>query len=391
MLTRRHHLSRTFFPAIFTTTAAVVLSTAWAADGDVTVSGELKQWHKVTIDVVGPQAAETGPINPFLNYRMDVTFTNGALTYVVPGYFAADGNAGETSATEGKVWRAHLSPDLTGTWSYSISFLAGDDVSVTKKGQPLEPFHGKNGTFSIVPSDKVAPDARAKGRLLYNGTRYPRFAGNQEWFLKVGTDSPENMLGYTDFDNTSNHGEKPKPLKTWEPHVADWKAGDPTWKKGKGKGLIGALNYLAAEQMNVFSFLTYNSGGDGKDVWPYIEFNKRLNYDCSKLDQWDIIFSHGEKLGLFLHFKLQETENDDHKDWGMDQGEMGRERALYYRELIARFGYHLALNWNLGEENTQKTPTLQAMAQFSMITIPIITSWSCIPSQVNKKRSIVHC
>ena len=155
--------------------------------------------------------------------------------------------------------------------------------------------------------------------------------------------------------------------------------------------MIGALNYLAAEQMNVFSFLTYNSGGDGKDVWPYIEFNKRLNYDCSKLDQWDIIFSHGEKLGLFLHFKLQETENDDHKDWGMDQGEMGRERALYYRELIARFGYHLALNWNLGEENTQKTPTLQAMAQFSMITIPIITSWSCIPSQVNNKRSIVHC
>ena len=34
---------------------------------------------------------------------------------------------------------------------------------------------------------------------------------------------------------------------------------------------------------------------------------------------------------------------------------MGWDRKLYYRELIARFGHNLALNWNLGEENTQTT------------------------------------
>ncbi len=32
---------------------------------------------------------------------------------------------------------------------------------------------------------------------------------------------------------------------------------------------------------------------------------------------------------------------------------LGPERKLYCRELIARFGHDLALNWNLGEENTQ--------------------------------------
>ncbi|MEO0473825.1 MAG: T9SS type A sorting domain-containing protein, partial [Bacteroidota bacterium] len=32
-------------------------------------------------------------------------------------------------------------------------------------------------------------------------------------------------------------------------------------------------------------------------------------------------------------------------------GPRPRERKLYYRELIARFGHHLALNWNLGEEH----------------------------------------
>ena len=39
----------------------------------------------------------------------------------------------------------------------------------------------------------------------------------------------------------------------------------------------------------------------------------------------------------------------------LDDGEtFGLARKLYYRELIARFGHHLALNWNLGEE-TQNT------------------------------------
>ena len=46
------------------------------------------------------------------------------------------------------------------------------------------------------------------------------------------------------------------------------------------------------------------------------------------------------------------------------------QRKLYYRELIARFGHHLALNWNLGEENgalgehNQSTPQRKAMAEY---------------------------
>ena len=101
------------------------------------------------------------------------------------------------------------------------------------------------------------------------------------------------------------------PLKTWSPHVRDWRAGDPTWQGGKGKGLIGALDYLAGRGANAFSFLTYNAGGDGDDVWPFVERDDKLHYDCSKLDQWQVVFDHAQSLGLFLHFKTQETENDD--------------------------------------------------------------------------------
>jgi hypothetical protein len=54
-------------------------------------------------------------LNPFLDHALDVTFTHADGTaYLVPGHFAADGNAAETGATEGRVWRAHFSPDKTG-------------------------------------------------------------------------------------------------------------------------------------------------------------------------------------------------------------------------------------------------------------------------------------
>ncbi len=162
------------------------------------------------------------------------------------------------------------------------------------------------------------------------------------------------------------------PLKTWAPHVRDWRPGDPTWKGGKGKGLIGALNYLAGRGMNAFSFLTYNAGGDGDNVWPFVERDLKLHYDCSKLDQWQVVFDHAQSLGLFLHFKTQETENDDRRlshertpgavPEALDGGSVGVERRLYYRELVARFGHELALNWNLGEENTQTPEEQRAMA-----------------------------
>ena len=41
-----------------------------------------------------------------------------------------------------------------------------------------------------------------------------------------------------------------------------------------------------------------------------------------------------------------------------------RSRMLYCRELVARFGHALALNWNLGEENTQTTTEQVQMMRY---------------------------
>lgn len=324
-----------------------------AGNNAVQITGELKKWHKITFDFHGPASDESCVANPFLDYRLQVTFSNNGKNYVVPGYFAADGDAAESSATGGHIWRCHFAPDETGTWTYIASFREGSNLAIDPDplaGTALA-FDGSTGTFTVAPSDKTGRDLRAKGRLTYIGQRYLQFQETGEYFLKGGADAPENLLAYEDFDNTPNTGNR---RKSWSPHAGDWQTGDPDWQGGKGRELIGAINYLAGKGMNVFSFLTMNIGGDDRNVFPYVTYNNqaspqddRQRFDVSKLAQWEKVFEHADRLGLYLHFKTQETENDQL----LDQGELGVERMLYYRELIARFGHHLALNWNLGEEN----------------------------------------
>lgn len=315
------------------------------------ISGELKKWHKVTLTFDGPEADEQDKNNPFLNYRLNVYFTKGEKRYKIPGYFAADGNAAETSATSGNKWRVHFTPNEVGTWEYWVSFKKDENIAVEESetaGGSAGFMDGQTGRLNISPTDKSGRDFRAKGRLQYIGEHYLKFEETGEYFLKVGADAPENFLSYVEFDGDfKTDGHKDHFVKNWEAHVNDWKPGDPSWQNGKGKGIIGAINYLASKGMNAFSFLTCNIKGDDQNVFPYTSYEVLDRMDVSKLDQWEMVFSHGQKLGMFLHFKTLEVENQ-----GLhDEGEVGLQRKLYYRELIARFGHHLALNWNLCEEN----------------------------------------
>jgi len=324
------------------------------------------QWEVYTLDFKLKDSAlsESDEQNPFTDYRLMVLFEMGDHVYEVPGYFAADGNAGESGAETGNVWRVKFRPDKIGEWMYTVSFRKGENIAINddaKAGEALYP-DGNKGTFKVIAH--TSPTGfESEGRLQYTGGRYPQFAGSGKYFLKGGPDSPENFLAYRDFDNTySNwkkgenhpdvgeaHANAPSKdfTKTWEAHVGDWKEGDPTWQGGKGKGIIGALNYISDKGMNVVYMLTMNIQGDGRDVWPYISPDDFTRFDCSKLDQWEIVFTHAQNKGILLHFITQETENERL----LDDGDTGPMRKLYYRELIARFGHHLAITWNLGEEN----------------------------------------
>ncbi|MEA3460969.1 MAG: DUF5060 domain-containing protein [Bacteroidota bacterium] len=326
---------------------------------DIAVEGELMQWHKVTLLIQGPETSEYADENPFLDYKLDVSFTNGTNSYTVPGYYAADGQAGESSSREGAIWKVHFRPDEPGDWTYSVSFLKGKNIAILDGDIAGEPVgsHGMGGTLEIGVSDKAGPDFRAHGRIINGGKGYFKFQGTGQLWIKNGADSPENFLAFKDFDQTQRFSLKnevregeadPKEgLHAYEAHISDWKEGDPTWQNGLGKGIIGAVNYLQSQGVNSIYMLTMNILGDGKDVWPYSDYNERYRFDCSKLDQWEVVFDHMESLGMMAHFVLQETENEVL----LDNGYTDVQRRIYLCELAARYGHHLGITWNLGEEN----------------------------------------
>ena len=333
------------------------------------ISGELKQWHRVTIDFTGPGTSETAATNPFLDYRLDVTFTHSdsARSYVVPGFYAADGDAGTSHANGGNVWRVHFAPDQIGEWTYAASFRSGTNVAVNSNlnaGNSGGFFDGDSGDFVIGESDKSVPDFRTGdlGLIKNRGHHYLTFDGG-DVFLKGGPNIPENLLGYTGFDNTPSAGHD------FDQHVQDWQSGDPDWDDDDGdtiaddgRGIIGALNFIKSEGGNSIYFLPMNIGGDGQDTFPTISTQNKTRYDVSKLEQWEIAFSHATSKGIMLHFQLAETEsaNENYHD----NGTLGTERKLYYRELISRFGHHLGLQFNVGEENDYGTARREQFASF---------------------------
>ncbi len=355
------------------TLIAVLLVSATAGTAAVRIEGDLRQWHRVTLTFDGPQTGEDAVPNPFTDYRLDVTFTHtgAGKSYLVPGFYAADGNAAESSATAGNKWRVYFTPGSAGKWTYKASFHTGKDVAIggrSDAGAPIA-FDGAAGSFQIRASNRSSTDKLALGLLEYTGRHHLRYAGTGEYYLKGGADSPENFLAYDQFDGTydsdADSGSYKKVgvfIHQYAPHVKDWTAGDPVWQGGKGKGIVGALNYLSSKGVNSVYFLTYNiDGGDGRDTWMWTKPTVRDRFDVSKLEQWDIVFSHMDRKGIMLHVVTQETEND--RALG-GSASLNPIRKLYYRELCARFAHHLAVMWNLGEENNTPDPDRKEIAAY---------------------------
>ncbi|MEM7131230.1 MAG: DUF5060 domain-containing protein [Chloroflexota bacterium] len=340
------------------TPSATPTATALPPSTSGTVSGELMRWHPVEVSFSGPPASEDDSApNPFLDYCLQVVFTApSGKQYTIPGFFAGDGRGNGS----GNVWRVRFSPSEVGGWTYQTSFRQGSNIAISldRNAGSGTSFDGATGSFTVSESNKTGADFRSadKGWLRNEGNHYLTFAGSGNPWVKGGPDIPENFLGYTGFDNT------PKAGHDFAVHRSDWREGDPDWNNGAGRNIIGALNFIADTGSNVIYFLPMNIGGDGKDTFPTISEQEKIHYDISKLAQWETLFRHAQSRGIFLHFQLAETESGNENYH--DDGSLGIERKLYYRELIARFGHHPGLEWNIGEENDYGTAKRIQFAQY---------------------------
>lgn len=331
------------------------------------IDGNLRKWHPVTLTFNGPDVSETDSVNPYLDYNLVANFENGDEDVTVFGYFSSDGDAANTGAVEGNKWQLKFAPDQTGTWQFDASLYRGKHVAVEAIDslRNREKLWQVKGHFVINSVDSTDRGFYRTGKLAYVKNYYLEELETGKAFLKNGVGSPGNFLAYQDFDGTYDIGSVAIPsgnkgLHGYGPHLKDWQKGDPDWDGGRGKSIIGVLNYLSSQGINSLNFLTLNAYGDGNDVWPWISRDSQTRYDVSKLSQWDKVFDHMDNLGIAMNVITQETENDTL----LNQGDLGIERKLYYRELVSRFGHHLGVLWNLGEETNRSTEQLKQYAAY---------------------------
>jgi len=327
-----------------------------------TVSEPRLRYQSIELDIVGPLTNENAASpNPFLDIRFDLTLeAPSGKSVTVPGFFAGNGQGGG----QGNIWRARFTPDEAGVWKYTASLFTGTHAAVQTQTNALQDItrqEDRQGTFNVSVSDQLNA-ALQRGPLRYVGDHYLRFDDGSYW-LKGGVDSPENFFGYAGFDNTFNQpggiGEAQLPggLHHFADHVVDWNPGDPLFVSADSgvdsKGIIGAVNYLASQGINSMYFLLMNLGGDGRDTYPFIQpsgnVHDNTHYDISKLRQWNTVLEHMQSKGMAAHLVLGEQE-EGNQNW-LDNGQLGVQRKLFYRELIARFAHLHALKWNLSEES----------------------------------------
>lgn len=295
-----------------------------------------KLWEEITLDFTGSHngmSQSSSNPNPYLDYRLTVTFTTSGKTYTVPGYFVGDG-AGNT----GNKWRVHFSADRAGTWTYSADLKTGANVAVNGGGTAVQ-ISPATGSFSIAGESTLGGFYTNCGRLEYVGKHYLQCAKTKQYWVKGGTNSPENLLAGADTGNEGN-------IRT-------------------------VLDYLSSQKVNSVYFLPNNIGGDGNgDTHPYVSsatsasafgYEDLVHYKTSKLTKWNDIFKFAMQKDISLEFVLNEQEEANRLLLGPD---LTNQRKLFYRELVARYSHHPAVRWIITEENKFSNENLISFAGY---------------------------
>ena len=347
---------------------AFVLAACSPDDRAFKIEGDGKVWGVQTLSFKGPAITEGR--EAFTDYALTVHFENHSIDgepkhYSVIGYYAGDGDAGETGSNSGGIWKVKFVPDRAGHWLYEARLVSAPNLLISESllgDDDITFLQYWGGGIEIKPADldPAATDFTKRGKLADVKGRYLEYAGTGEPFIKTGAGSPENLLAYSGFDGTYDAGGTEfsalgdNQLHDFEPHLKDARAGDPTWQDVKGASILGIANYYEEVGVNAQYIVTMNIEGDGQDVFPYVSHDDPYVFDVSKLDQWQRVLEHYNSRGVMIDMLLTETENES---WfeavdGLSVGEdFAPSRKLYYREMVARFGHLNGLVWNLGEEN----------------------------------------
>ncbi|MEZ6017797.1 MAG: hypothetical protein R3F49_22020 [Planctomycetota bacterium] len=301
-------------------------------------------------------------LNPFLHLRFSAWITPPSGTpsgpFLVPGFFAGDGSQGNAPGGDigaGAVWKLRFAPDhRQGAWTIQfvldyglgtvpgVSSFDGRPINVSEQ-QVFTSAPQMNGvlwtstlSFRSLRYNPQAQGHYARGFIRSDPAlgRYLRYSCpyvpiESQYFVKTGTNSPENLFGYREFHHADKdpryvmnpaamqaaldaaypnagykvdgagtgawHGYDVEPEGNIHDPLShannDW-AG-PEWittvvtdlPNGQrtltpingsqgfqaGHGIIGAINYLGGQGVTSVYLIPMNLGGDGRDTYPFVE------------------------------------------------------------------------------------------------------------------------
>ncbi|HPN36569.1 MAG TPA: DUF5060 domain-containing protein [bacterium] len=197
----------------------------------------------------------------------------------------------------GNVWKIRFVPDQTGDWT------------MTTESSQTE-LNGQSFSFQVEPSSRP-------GFLRYVGGYYLKFLDGPYWF-KAGVDDPEEFLGETVFGG---------------------------WPQKRVQ-----VDHLAAKGVNSMYIVLLDYPGDSGLVFPWLSVNDQTRYDIDKMRRWESMFDYIRDRQMVLHLVLED-----------DGALIPANRENFYRYIIARFGHHTGLIWNLREEYNERYSSTQAV------------------------------
>ena len=233
-------MTRTLIPACVVIPMLFLMPVA-AAPSDVAIEGRLRVWHPLTLTFNGPSAGRPTTIS----IRSLTIGSRSGSPAQMAGNMSCRGSSMATArgaaAARAGGFGSHRTALETG--STGRRFGPGRASLSTWVPKLVCPSRSTalSGMLAIAARDPAAPGFLKWGRLKYAGGYYLKFQDGPYW-IKGGTNEPENLLAYKGFDDTV-------PSHAFDAHADDWRPGDPDWGAGKGKALIGLLNYLSARTM----------------------------------------------------------------------------------------------------------------------------------------------
>jgi hypothetical protein len=357
-----------------------------------TVSGTLRQWETITLALRGPPNSNndsSASSNPRMDNRLDVTWApeGSRSSLTVPGYLATTSTSTSSNTTnnstttnpetDGSVWLVHVTLESAGTWHWEASFRTGPNVAIrsmdnTDANIDTDTDTSTSGwgdriTGSIVVAQSAHEDEFASesapgetfwelGKLEYVGAHHALFArGHGRWFLQSGVDLGSTLLRWLDYGTDDYPTESSTTTTSLPPgsawltrHQASFPVSHhaPSWTHEMGNQAMGLLEYLARHGVNAIRLNVW----DDTDASTSHQFLFAADQDpnsirVSQLARWQVALEYAQRLGLALQIQLHGSDGPENESPDVTTEQR---RKLYYRELVARYGHHLALSWHLG-------------------------------------------